>query len=177
MNQTTEKGLEFNGRLPLSVEAPVQVPSAQELVLTNTGNEQLLKTVTLLEEKVDADDDDEVLQELKRQDMKINMLLDMLGTLLIQNNAIPPSRELTLTDSWMRIKDGSTAHTEGDCCVKLYINAAIPRPLVLYGKLKKDPDPAYVQISFQGMSPSLVNALDKYIFRFHRRMVASSRTA
>jgi hypothetical protein len=177
MNQTTEKGLEFNGRLPLSVDTAVQVPSAQELVLINTGNEQLLKTVTLLEEKVDADEDDEILQELKRQDMKINMLLDMLSTLLIQNNAIPPSREITLTDSWIRIKDLDAVQAEGDCCLKLYINASIPRPLVLYGSLQKDSDSTYVQIRFQGMSPSLVNALDKYIFRFHRRMVASSRTA
>lgn len=176
MNQTTEKGLEFNGRLPLSVATVSRIPSAQELVLINTGNEQLLKTVTLLEEKVDVDEDDEILQELKKQDMKINMLLDMLSTLLMQTNAIPPASEITLTDHWIKIMDGVSA-PEGECCVKLYLNAAIPRPLMLYGTLTKDPNAASVQISFQGMSASLVNALDKYIFRFHRRMVANSRTA
>ena len=177
MNQTTEKGLEFNGKLPLSVESVVQIPSAQELVMINSGNEQLLRTVMLLEEKVDVDEDDEILLELKKQDMKINLLLDMLSTLLVQTNAIPPAREITLTDSWIRIKDSLTAQLDGDCCVKLYINAAIPRPLVLYGSYSREADTGFMQISFQGMSPSLVNGLDKYIFRFHRRMVANSRTA
>ena len=177
MNQTTEKGLEFNGRLPLVVEQIAQLPSSAELVMINNGNELLLKTVMLLEEKVDADEDDEILQELKKQDMKINLLLDMLSTLLIQNNAIPPIHEITLTDSWIRIKDGSTAKANGACCVKLYINTAIPRPLVLYGTCESDADDAQLQITFQGMSQSLINGLDRYIFRFHRRMVANSRTA
>lgn len=177
MNQATEKGLEFNGRLPLSVEKISQVPAAAELVLTNGGNEQLLRTVMLLEEKPDADEDDEILQELKKQDLKITLLLDMLSTLLIQNNAIPPAQDITLTDSWVRIKNSNIAGYSGQCCVKIYINAAIPRPLVLYGTCETDPGSQDLQISFQGMSPSLVNSLDKYIFRFHRRMVANSRTA
>jgi hypothetical protein len=177
MNQATEKGLEFNGRLPLVVENIIQVPSATELVLINSGNEQLLKTVMLLEEKVDADEDDEILQELKKQDMKITLLLDMISTLLIQTNAIPPARDITLTDSWIRIKDSNSAQLDGNCCVKIYINAAIPRPLILYGSCEREADPGCLQITFHGMSPSLINSLDKYIFRFHRRMVANSRTA
>lgn len=175
MNQATEKGLEFNGRLPLSVEKISQAPSSAEMVLINSGNEQLLKTVMLLEDKHEADEDDEILQELKKQDMKITLLLDMLSTLLIQNNAIPPAQDITLTDSWVRIKDRDIAGYDGQCCVKIYINAAIPRPLVLYGTCETDIQD--LQISFHGMSPSLINGLDKYIFRFHRRMVANSRTA
>lgn len=177
MNQATEKGLEFNGRLPLAVEHIAQVPSAAELVMINNGNELLLRTVMLLEEKVDVDEDDQLLLELKKQDMKINLLLDMISTLLIQTNAIPPSREITLTDSWIRIRMDNAATLEGECCVKLYINAAIPRPLVLYGSCTTDADSSCAQINFHGMSPSLINGLDKYIFRFHRRMVANSRIA
>ena len=177
MNQTTEKGLEFNGRLPLSVETHVQILSAAELVRINSGNEQLLRTVMLLEEKADVDEDDEILQELKKQDMKITLLLDMISTLIIQTNAIPPLRDVTLTNNWIRIKDGNISQLQGNCCVKIYINAAIPRPLILYGHCESEADATYLQINFQGMSPSLINGLDKYIFRFHRRMVANSRTA
>jgi hypothetical protein len=177
MNQATEKGLEFNGRLPLSVEKITQSPTAAELVLINGGNEQLLKTVMLLEEKVDADEDDEILQELKKQDMKITLLLDMISTLLIQTNAIPPAQDVTLTDTWVRVKNSNLVGYDGLACVKIYINAAIPRPLVLYGTCEPDADTQELQITFQGISPSLINGLDKYIFRFHRRMVANSRTA
>ena len=177
MNQATEKGLEFNGRLPLSVEKIAQTPTAAELVLVNGGNEQLLKTVMLLEEKVDADEDDEILQELKKQDMKITLLLDMLSTLIIQTNAIPPAQDITLIDSGIRIRNSNIAGYDGLACVKIYINAAIPRPLVLYGTCQTEADSQDLQITFQGMSPSLINGLDKYIFRFHRRMVANSRTA
>jgi hypothetical protein len=174
MHQATEKGLEFNGRLPLSVDKIVQIPSASELVLINTGNEQLLKTVMLLEEKVDADEDDEILQELKKQDMKITLLLDMLSTLIIQSNAIPPAQDITLTDSWVRIAISTIAGYNGLACIKIYINAAIPRPLELFGSCETDNQD--LQINFQGMSPNLIDSLDKYIFRFHRRMVANSRT-
>ncbi|MES2626579.1 MAG: PilZ domain-containing protein [Pseudomonadota bacterium] len=177
MNQSTEKGLEFNGRLPLSVEKIARIPGAAELVTINMGNEQLLRTVMLLEEKLDVDEDDEVLQELKKQDMKINLLLDMLSTLLIQNNAIPPAQDITLTDSWVRLKGDDLTQFDGECCVKLYINPAMPRPLMLYGACKQFADTNELQITFQGMSQNLVNGLDKFIFRFHRRMVANSRTA
>ena len=147
MNSATEKGLEFNGKLPLAVEKIAQIPAAVDLVLTNTGNEQLLRTVMLLEEKIDTDEDDEILQELKKQDMKINLLLDMLSTLLVQTNAIPPARDITLTDSWVRIKDNESGPLDGDCCVKLYINAAIPRPLILYGICTTEDNGASLQIN------------------------------
>ncbi len=176
MNQATEKGLEFNGRLPLAVERVAQFPSAAELVQTNSGNEQLLKTVMLLEEKIDRDEDDEILQELKRQDMKINLLLDMVSTLLVQNNAIPPPRDITLTDHWIILKDDANT-PQGASCVKIYINSAIPRPLVLYGTAERQPDTSDLLVNFHGMSQSLIDSLDKYIFRFHRRMVANSKTA
>ena len=176
MQEATEKGLEFNGMLPLSVEKIAQPPTAAELVLINTGNEQLLKTVMLLEEKIDTDEDDEILQELKKQDMKITLLLDMLSTLIMQSNAIPAPQEVTLIDSGVRVKNSTIPDYNGQACVKIYINAAIPRPLVLYGTCQTDPASQDLQVSFEGMSASLIDSLDKYIFRFHRRMVANSRT-
>lgn len=173
MTGTHDKGLEFAGSLPFAVSALHAIPEAADLLIINQGNEQVLRSVMMLEEKLDLDDDDPVMIELKRQDMKINLLLDMLSSVLIRFNAIPPLQELLLTDSDMSYAQ-AVASVSGFVEVQLYIEPSMPRPLKLFGTASFDESASRTRIVFQGMSRTLTDNLDKYIFRFHRRMVASA---
>jgi hypothetical protein len=171
MAQSGAKGLEFHGKLPLAVHAVAALPDAHELLVINHGNEQVLRSVMMLEEKPDHDDSDPIHQELKRQDQKLNLVLDLLSTLLVRFNAVPAARELQLTDTALSFVDPAPG-LQGLCEMQLYIEPSLPRPLRLFGSALFDQASGSTIISFQGLSRALVDQLDKYIFRYHRRLVA-----
>lgn len=173
MSQVHDKGLEFRGRLPLAVHMLPALPEAHELLVINHGNEQVLRSVMMLDEKPDYDDSDPIHQELKRQDQKLNLVLELLSTLLVRFNAVPAARELLLTDSDMGFVDEAPG-LQGMCEIQLYIEPSLPRPLRLFGLARFDLESGATVITFQGLGRTLIDLLDKYIFRYHRRLVASA---
>ncbi len=173
MSQSHDKGLEFCGRLPLAVHAVTALPDPHELLLINHGNEQVLRSVLMLEEKADFDDSDPVYQELRRQDIKLNLVLDLLGALLVRFNAVPAALELQLTDTTLAFA-AEAPGLQGLCEVQLYIEPTLPRPLRLFGTAGFDAANGLSVITFSGLGRGLTDQLDKYIFRYHRRLVASA---
>jgi hypothetical protein len=180
MTATLESGLEFRGCLPLAVRLLAALPDERELQQISHGNEQVLRSVLMLEEKPDLDDSDPLQQELRRQDQKLNLVLDLLGVLLVRFNAVPKPRELRLTDTTLVYadtaveegQDGQVPAAVSGCCeVQLYIEPTLPRPLRLFGIASSKDGSTTVQ--FQGLGRGLIDQLDKYIFRYHRRLVAS----
>lgn len=173
MSQAHDKGLEFHGSLPFEARPIAAMPDEHAMLVINQGNEQALRSVMMLQDKPDHDDSDPVFQELKRQDQKLNLVLDLLGTLLVQFKAIPATRELQLTDSELRFDHGD-AGLQGLCEVLLYIEPGLPRPLRLFGTAQREEGSGTTSVVFQGLSRSLTDQLDKYLFRYHRRLVASA---
>lgn len=171
MSQTGAKGLEFRGKLPLAAHALAALPEPHELLVINQGNEQVLRSVMMLEEKPDHDDSDPVHQELKRQDQKLNLVLDLLSMLLVRFNAVPAARELLLTDAALSWPDPAPG-LQGLCELQLYVEPSLPRPLRLFGSAAHDQASGHTVVSFHGLTRSLVDQLDKFIFRYHRRLVA-----
>lgn len=176
MSASQDKGLQFRGSLPLSVTALPALPEEGDLLAGNHGNEQVLRSVMMLDEKPDPDDNDPLYDELRRQDQKINLILDMLSMILVRFNAIPAPRELMLTDSALSLAEAAASVT-GPCEIQLYIEPTIPKPLRLFGLAEYDSTTQTTAIRFQGMSQALTDLLDKYIFRFHRRLVAHQKAA
>lgn len=173
MSQIHDKGLEFRGKLPLALQLLPALPEAQDLLVINHGNEQVLRSVMMLEEKPDYDDSDPIHQELKRQDQKLNLVLELLSTLLVRFNAVPAAREVLLTDSVMSFADVAPG-LQGACEIQLYMEPSLPRPLQLFGLARFDQESGVTIITFQGLGRTLIDLLNKYIFRYHRRLVASA---
>lgn len=173
MSQTHDKGLEFRGRLPLAVQPLAALPEAHELLAVNHGNEQVLRSVMMLDERPDQDDSDPLYQELKRQDQKINLVLELLSTLLMRFDAIPAAQDIQLTAADLLLRDAAP-ELAGACAVQLYIEPGLPRPLHLYGVVDSAPVDGCTRIVFHGISRGLSDLLDKFLFRFHRRLVASA---
>jgi hypothetical protein len=172
-----ESGIVFTGSLPLSIQLLSEAPREPELLRANESNELLLRSVAVLEEKVDHDETDELAQELKRQDMKLNLILDMLGTLLMQQQVIPEPREIQLTGNSLRIGVKPNPAITQHCRVQLYIEPAIPRPLTLFGLCHPSAQAGMTDIVFSGVSQAVTDNLDKFIFRHHRRRIAQARKA
>ena len=166
----------YSGSLPLSLELLADAPKEHDILRANEGNEVLLRSVTVLEEHVDIDENDEIAQELRRQDMKLNLILDMLGTLLMQQQVIPPPREIQLSAGGVRLPEVKLPGNR-HCRILLYIEPAIPKPLTLFGECHPSTQAGMVDIIFKGVSQTVTDNLDKFIFRHHRRRIAQARKA
>lgn len=176
MNAALEQGgLVYKGCLPLSIELLADAPAPHELLRANEGNELLLRSMSALEEKIDTEENDTIAQELRRQDMKLNLILDLMGSLLQQYQVIPHARELQLTASSVRIGIAPNPGPARHCRIQLYLEPAIPKALVLYGQCQAALEPGISEVVFSGLSQTVTDHLDKFIFRHHRRQIAQAR--
>jgi len=172
----TDEGLVLTDRLPVSVQVLDTLPEKYELAVADQENESFLKTSLVWQEPVDLDDLDQVGQELRRQDLKISLLLEMMSELLAQNNTIPKPRKLKLSTKGLAFGSGTVELNAGQqVSVMIYIVPSFPKALKLYGEIHKSEDGKVTMIAFEGVSQSVKEALDKLIFRHHRREVAMVR--
>lgn len=170
-----DSSLVFSGSLPLGIEVLSEAPHELDLLRANESNELLLRSVSVLEEKIDHDENDTVAQELRRQDMKLNLILDMLGSLLLQQQVIPPPREIQFSAGSLRLALSPNPPGPQHCRIQLYIEPGIPKPLTLYGQCHPSTQAGMSDIVFHGLSQVVTDNLDKFIFRHHRRRIAQSR--
>lgn len=167
----------YSGNLPLGLTLMSSAPHEHELLRANEANELLLRSVSALEEKIDTDENDEIAQELRRQDMKLNLILDLLGALLLQQQVIPESRELQLSAAGLRTQVSPMPASTQHCRIQLYVEPAIPKPLTLFGQCHASSQAGMTDITFIGLSQTVTDHLDKFIFRHHRRRIAQARKA
>lgn len=177
-------GMTYEGNLSLKLAAVAGLPSANQLVAINEANEVLLNNLLLLDEKFENDDHDEVMQELRRQDMKIRMIMDLLGTLLLQNQLLPPVQLVRFTGEALSVPAAPLSFAAG-CMVQcsLYIDPALPKPLMLFAEVAgqhaeqdaQDAPQDWMDFSFVGLNRPVQDNIEKLIFRHHRKAVALQR--
>lgn len=176
-------GLVFEGQLSLTLEPVAVVPDITLLSAINDGNELLLKNVMSMEEKqpLESDEDDAVLHELRRQDLKIRLVLELLSMLLVQNKLMPEpvlvrfSSEVFSVELDSVFKNGNTP-AEGELYkLSLYVDPSLPRPLILYVSATAGTQSGWQDFTLLQMKQTLQDILEKFIFRQHRRIVAQAR--
>ncbi len=170
---STDEGLIFEGMLPVSFQPVDNFPEEDQLAIINEGNEYFLKTSLILHESIEIDEHNEVSLELRRQDLKINLLLNMLGELLVQQKSLPPATMLKLTAKGLECVSIPVANNaEVKVEIDLYITPSIPKALKLYGEVSASEDGSRTTIRFVGVNQAVQDGLEKIIFRHHRRTVA-----
>lgn len=169
------EGLTYHGELPCSV-APLAEPlSAAALQRLDAANELLLKALPGMDERHDLDESDAVAQELKRQDLKLNLILDLLCTLLQQQQLRPAPVELRLSADSLMVCNAAPLAIGTHCQVALYLDPRLPRPLQLAATVDQAATPGWVNLRLFGMGQAVQDNLDKFIFRHHRRQVAAQQ--
>jgi len=150
----------------------------------NADNHQLLGAEASLHEVrvLDAlkDESPALVQELQRLEFKVNILLRLTAELATRNSTLPPAQRIRLTS---RALEWFGQHTPavGDIgLLSLYVNPSLPQAIRLAGVVAGERTHEGVrvaQIRFSGISEAVVEQLDKFIFRHHRRLVAGARLA
>lgn len=171
----TDEGLLLEDSMPVSLEAIESWPEDGQLLLCNDANEWFLRASLALHDSPEADEHDEVRMELRRMDLKLRLLMDMVGELLQRQLQIPAPKPVKLTPLGITVQaDGS--HAPGDrLALALYINPLLPRALRLFGSVERVEEGGRLSIRFHGLSQGAQDWLEKLIFRHHRRTVALGR--
>ena len=174
-------GLSLEGEYPLALKPISQFPGTNALQQVDQDNEKFLKTSAIWHDPVDVEELDGIGLELRRQDMKISLLMEMVSELLIQQSHLPPPVHIHLTATDLQcdypgdyLSDyPDVQFTHGTKLeLKLYVMPAFPKALKLYGEVGPEREPGKLSIHFTGISPSVQDRIEKVIFTQHRRSIA-----
>lgn len=163
----------MEGSFSFSIESVQSLPSSDELLYVDRENERLLKTSAVWHDPVEVEEMDHVSLELRRQDLKINLLLDLVGELLVKHRELPPLEtirlsavELEFPETAYEIKRGAKAKAD------LFLLPGFPRALKFYGLVEKSEREGFLSMAFEGLGIGVQDQLEKIIFTHHRRSVA-----
>lgn len=175
------KGLVYEDRMPLRwsiVETPL---SAARVARIDQENEEMLVFISALEEHRGEGADDEHdphRHELLRVEYKINLLLDMVGQLLARHTDVPEAVPVRLGPGAMEWCSEERAEVGDLLLLEVFINRKYPNPLVFLGRVRQveaEKDAVRITVEFEQSSDAVTHALEKMIFRQHRRLVAHAR--
>jgi len=178
----------FSDRVNFRTELPLQWRSREkpfdqgQLASLNEQNLALLRAVSALEERhSDSPESHQLpLPEVQRLEAKLDLILTLVGQIRAASDIIPSSVTVELSAAglaWWPREEGAPAIGEiGVVSISLATYAA--QPLVLPGEVVAQADwdggPA-VLVVFDGINEVVADALEKFVFRHHRRAIAGSR--
>jgi hypothetical protein len=176
-------GLIFEELLPLAW-SPGPLPEGVALARMNVDNHQLLGAEASLDDVrvQDAlkDESAALVHELQRLEYKLNLLLRLTADISLQSRALPPPQRARLTGRGFEWFGELAPPTGATGVASAYINPALPQPFKVSCTVidERSVDGMRVaQLSFSGLSDTVVDLLEKLIFRHHRRLIAGSRHA
>jgi hypothetical protein len=118
-------------------------------------------------------------QDLARLEARLNLLIAVVGELLAVQRPPPPARVVWLSGQWVEWEEGDPPAPGDSVLVELYLNPGVPDAVALPAQVERvagEPGGAMrVRVSFGEVPAPLRNALEKLIFRYHRRHVAEQR--
>ncbi len=177
------EGLVFEDTLPVGWTAGPLVEGS-ELARLNADNHQLLGAVYSLEEtrvhEALKDESPALMLELQRLEFKLNILLRLTAEISIRNSALPAAQKVRLTSHGLEWLGAGAPAVGATGLLQLYVNPAVPQPLKLsctVARERRVDSQRVAQLRFNGVSELVVELIDKFIFRHHRRLIAGSRHA
>lgn len=166
-------------RLNWSPEPDISAERTSELEPTNLA---VLQSVAAMEEGVSSrlrEEQPELHHELERLGARLDLLLDMVGRLLQQPEAIVP-RPAVMAVERLRFPTVAGEVEAGQAgLLRLFLHPAVPQPLALPGHIvsvtSSGPESGWAEFQPLPMSTRLRDALGQHVFRHHRRMIAEQR--
>lgn len=164
----------LDGRLPAVCRLVSEPWSEAELSVLNTGNLMLLEALLLMDSQRVAEPDETACchQDLMRLEAKTDLLINMVSRLLSRQEGRPPLAQIVLSSQALVWPDGLQYATGSFCEIDLYLSPLAAAPLTLTGRLEQ---PGRLQLA--GLGAALQGALEKYLFRQHRRAIADARSS
>lgn len=142
-------------------------------------NLRVLQSLSALEEHGQiekTDDNNPHAADILRLDMKVNLLLDMVGQLLIASRPRPRSGAIRF-NALGAVWQGLAPHPElgNQGVLKIYLRDCIAEPLRLVGRIASISPDGRIKAKFLPPGEHISDLLEKLAFRRHRRQIAGAR--
>ncbi|MFK7828958.1 MAG: PilZ domain-containing protein [Congregibacter sp.] len=181
----TETGSElaYSDNMAIAWKAVGHDLDKTHLAMVNASNEEFLRAVSVIgdagRQKEPVESGGLLAQEVHRLDMKLNLVLDLVATLIYHQLDIPQTKPVRVSArgvEWF----GDVPPTGSTVYLQLYIQRGLPKPLCCYGTVVSSADEVaqgHSSVDFVGLSGAARSWLEKLIFRHHRREVAYQRSS
>lgn len=142
--------------------------------------EGLLRTMALVEETYSDDPEERGTTDLPmhRVEAKLQLLLEMVGTLLARQSDLPPSRTIRWSRLGLSLEVDEIAGSGNTGIVELQLLPWLPHLLSLPCRVlacESEGERFRIWLAFDPLSPALEAALERHLFRRHRRAISASR--
>jgi hypothetical protein len=176
------EGLTYSDNISLSWKPADHDLDQTHLAMVSASNEAFLRAVAILGDgwpgKELPESGSSLGAEGARLDLKLNLVLDLVATLVYRELDIPEARAVKVSSTGVAWRGESVPAPGEQVFLELYIQRGLPKPLCCYGEVVTSPEDYAAGIArarFVGLSGSAHDWLDKLIFRHHRREVAFRR--
>lgn len=168
-----EKGLVYEGQLRLRWQI---ADADQRSADYQAQNARALHLMALLEDGGrETREGREQNTELLRIDTKLDVLLEAVSALLQQQQSLPRAIPVSLTPHKLHWQSAEQPPAEKPLIVHLYLSERYPAALQFIAQTHPSTVDGQVEVEFIGLDEETVNALEKFIFRQHRRKIAKQR--
>lgn len=141
-------------------------------------NLRVLQSLAALEEHglAEKPDDSPHAADIARLDLKVNLLLDMVGQLLIASHPRPRPTSIrfnALGAVWQGASPAPALGNQG--VLEVYLRDCIAEPLRLVGRIASIAPDGRIKARFIPPGEHIADLLEKLAFRKHRRQVAGAK--
>ena len=179
------EGLGYTDALPLGFERLARLPDGATLAGIVLEDQQVLVADASLDEQrphqeKKSEEEPELAEDLQRLEFKVNVLIQLDARLLNRAARLPAVRSIRFHAQGLEWRLDDEEVQPGVGLVRLYVSRYFPQPLVLPGRIAgvyDDGEGRWVRFEFEGLSPLVIDLLERMIFRHHRRLVAGTRAA
>lgn len=183
-NSGPDIGLSFTRRMGLSWEHSDSDPGNIEAEADHMRNERLFQLILLYDEypKERRDVASEQTSDLERMEAKLDAVIHLLAFLIAESESGAGERLVNLAAHHLEWEEGRlTSPAAGDrLCILLEIDPRLPRALKMAARVTQltpiDADCVRVRVALEDQGERVQDALEKLIFRIHRREIARKRS-
>ncbi len=173
----------FDETLSCELALPAEFRIGSAVIRPGTA-ETLLRSVALVEDARGDDGHDDrsdATLQVQRLEAKLDLVMVLLGRLVRQSSQDLPLRPLRWSRRGIRLEQGarSGAAPGSMGVIRLqpcdWLPDHIDLPVVIVAEAANGAGAHYLWLRFEGLSDALEMALERHLFRLHRRQIAEAR--
>jgi hypothetical protein len=154
-------------------------PGPRDLERFAEGNLRLVQAALALQDQPRGEKSEENTSysaDIQRLDMKVNLLLDLMGRLLRANQPVPSAKQVRFNSHGAIVNDRDAAVVSGsEGVLEIHLLECLPEPLRLAGEVVGMAGEGAYKIKFPPLGETLSDSIEKLAFRRHRRTVAVAK--
>jgi hypothetical protein len=173
----------FDETLSCEVALPAEFRIGSAVIRPGTA-ETLLRSVALVEDARGDDGHDDrsdATLQVQRLEAKLDLVMVLLGRLVRQSAQDLPLRPLRWSRRGIRLEQGSRSGAAPGSMGVIRLQPCdwlpdhIDLPVVIVAEAANGSGAHFLWLRFEGLSDALEMALERHLFRLHRRQIAEAR--